>query len=75
MYAEEIMHGDILEMRRDFDASEDVRDDLVVITNIAWTPMGHIQFFGYFITDGVELGLAPVPPSRKLDVWTREGLR
>ena len=75
MLAEEVNYGDLVEMCREVDIEGPIRDDLMIVTGLAWNEWGEIRISGYFITDGMEWAVNPVPPSRAMDVWTREGLR
>lgn len=75
MKAEEVLTGNLLELCRRVPLAGNVRDELLVVTHIDWTSSGNIQFAGYAITDGYPMSMTPVPPSRQLDVWTKEGLR
>jgi hypothetical protein len=75
MLAEEVNYGDLIEMCRMVDVEGPIRDDLMVVTGLAWDESGDIRISGYFITDGAEMVAGPVPACRAMDVWTKDGLR
>lgn len=62
-----VMEGDIIPISIE---GNDVDDELLVVTAIAWTGDGQVQLYGYGLMGLFEGAIASRPYGFEIEVWT-----